>query len=439
MSKSNICSHLLAVCTLAVLLSACSASRKSSKTATPLPTVSKPVPEEKKKDNGKKEEKAAPFNVAAFGREVKKDVYNIALFSPLYLDSVFSTSTDIPGRTLPRYVLPGLDFYEGSQLALDSLQQQGIKLNVVIYDSKGRQNNPQTLLRNKSLDSTDLIIAAVGTPELKELSDVARGKEINMISATYPNDGGITGNPFLLITNSLLKTHCEAIQHYAQEGFATKNILLFHRNSTFEKHLVADFKADYEKTNSSKKSRIREVIWNDSTSETELAQYLLADRPNICIITALDETSAKDILRKLSVQMANYPLQVFGMPTWDIMKFREPEFKGMQIYYTSPYFNDKTDVYSRYITDYFKRVYKSRPSDMAFKGFELTWYFVKQLTDKGVYFNTNVNDPSKRVFSNFNYQPVYLKEGESIPDYFENKNIYIIQKGDSSDIKMNIQ
>jgi hypothetical protein len=125
------------------------------------------------------------------------------------------------------------------------------------------------------------------------------------------------------------------------------------------------------------------------------------------------------------------------MPTWDIMKFKEPEFKGMQIYYSSPYFNDKNDAYSHYITDYFKRVYKSRPSDMAFKGFELTWYFVKQLSDKGVYFNGSINDPSKKVFSNFNYQPVYLKEGATTPDYFENKNIYIIQKNDSSDIKMN--
>lgn len=439
MSKSNICSHLLTAFALVVLLSACSTSKKTSKTTTPPPTVSKPVQKDEKKDNGKKEEKSAPFNVAAFGREVKKDAYNIALFSPLYLDSVFSSSTEIPGRTLPRYVLPGLDFYEGAQLALDSLQKQGVKLNVTVYDSKGKQNNPQTLSRNKSLDGTDLILAAVGVPELKELSDVAKEKEINLVSATYPNDAGVNTNPFLLITNSLLKTHCEAIQRYAQEAFATKNILLFHRNTAMDKHLAADFKADYEKSTSSKKSRIREVIWSDATTDSELSQFLLTDRPNICIITALDEANAKDILRKLTAQMGTYPIQVFGMPTWDIMKFKEPEFKGMQIYYTTPYFNDKTDVYSRYITDYFKRVYKSRPSDMAFKGFELTWYFVKQLTDKGVYFNANVNDPSKKVFSNFNYQPVYLQEGEDTPDYFENKNIYIIQKGDSSDVKMNIQ
>lgn len=441
MSKSKICGSILATCTMVVLLSGCGLFKgagNSTKT-TPTPVVTKPATEEKKNEESKKETKAAPFNVPAFGREVKKETYNIALFAPLYLDSVFVNSTEIPGRTLPRYVLPGLDFYEGAQLALDSLQQQGVKLNVVVYDSKSKQHDIETIVKNKLLDNTDLIIAAVGTPELQELSNVAREKEINMVSATYPNDGGITGNPFLLITNSMLKTHGEALHRYLQESFANKNILFFHRNTAFEKRLFADFKADYDKLQSSKKVRIREVIWTDALTDGELSQFLLADRPNLCVVAALDETNSKAILRKLSVQTATYPIQVYGMPTWDIMKFKEPEFKGMQIYYTSPYFNDKTDAYSRYITDYFKRVYKSRPSDMAFKGFELTWYFVKQLSANGVYFNSKVNDPARKVFSNFNYQPVYLKEGVERPDYFENKNIYIIQKGDSSDIKMNSQ
>lgn len=440
MSKSKICSLTVTACAMAVLLSACSLFKGSTSSPTAPPTtVTKPKEEEKKKEEKKNEEKAAPFNVPAFAREVKKDAYNIAIFAPLYLDSVFTNGTEIPGRTLPRYVLSGLDFYEGAQLALDSLQQQGVKLNVFVYDSKSRANNIETLKRNKAFDGTDLIIAAVSAPEIQELSNVAKDQQINLVSATYPNDGGISGNPFLLITNSLLKTHGEVLQRYLQETFANKNILLLHRNSPFEKRLVADFKADYDKMQSAKKSRIREVIWNDAMTDMDLSQYLLTDRPNLCVVTALDENNAKAILRKLSVQTATYPIQIYGMPTWDIMKFKEPEFKDMQIYYTSPYFNDKTDAYSRYITDYFKRVYKSRPSDMAFKGFELTWYFVKQLNDKGVYFNGDINEGTKKIFNNLNYQPVYLKEGNTVPDYFENKNINIIQKNDSADVKMNFQ
>jgi hypothetical protein len=440
MSRSIINKQLLTVSVLAIFLTACSLFRSGTGSSPETtPTVSdKPKTEEKKKEEEKKEAaKAAPFNVPAFGREVKRSSYNIALFAPLYLDSVFASSLEIPGRTMPRYVLPGLDFYEGAQLALDSLRQQGFNLNVIVYDSKSRLNNVPTLIRNRNLDAVDLVIAAVSNPELKELGDFARNKQVNLVSATYPNDGGISSNPFLLITNSTLKTHCEALQNYVQTGFATKNIVLLRRSNAAETRIANDIKGAYEKMQSDKKSRIKEVIWNEGTTDAELSQSLLTDRPNICIITALDEAGAKSILQKLSVQSATYPLHIFGMPTWDVMKFREPELKTLQLYYSTPYFNDKTDTFSHYIANYFKRVYKARPSDMAYKGFELTYYFLKLLNDKGVYFNAAVNDPSKKVFTPFNYQPVYLKEGEEQPDYFENKNVYIIQKSDSADIRMN--
>ncbi|WP_161964089.1 ABC transporter substrate-binding protein [Chitinophaga flava] len=426
--------NLLSGLALCLLISACSSSRKStSRVDGPPPSLSKPTPE--KKPEPKKEEKAIPFNVPAFAREVKKSTYNIAFFAPLYLDSVFANSNDIPGRTMPRYVLPGLEFYEGAQLALDSLQQQGYSLKVNVYDSKGRQS-VAAVINSKALDATDLIIGAVSNPELKELSDFAKKKEINLVSATFPNDAGITDNPFLFISNSTLKTHCEAIQNYIQDAFSSKNIVLLRRNTAFESRLAADFKASYDKMNNPKKTRIREAIWNDATTPEEISKYLLADRPNIIIVTALDEAGAKNLLRKLSIAHANYPMQIFGMPTWDVFKLKEPEFKGLQVFYSSPYFNEKTDNFSRYIFDSFRRTYKARPSDMAYKGFDMTYYFVRLLHNNGVYFNSAVAS-SPTVITRFDFQPVYVKEGEQTPSYFENKKIFIIQKGENADVKMN--
>lgn len=426
--------HLLSALALMVAISSCSSSRKAAgKVDGPPPSLSKPAPV--KKPDEKKPEAKAPFNVAAFGKEVKKASYNIAFFAPLYLDSAFAGGSDIPGRTMPRYVLPGLEFYEGAQLALDTLQQQGYNLRVTVYDSKARQS-VASLIRSKALDETDLIIGSVGNPELKELSDFAKNKEINFVSGTFPNDAGINDNPFLYISNSTLKAHCEAIQNYVQNAFSNKNIVLFRRNTAFEGRLAADFKSSYDKMENSKKSRIREVIWQEGTTPEEISKYLLTDRPNVIIVTALDEAGAKSLLRKLSVSAPTYPLQIFGMPTWDVLKLKEPELKGLQVYYSSPYFNDKSDAYSKYINDYFRRVYKSRPSDMAFKGFDLTYYFVRLLHNNGVYFNSMVSE-APRAITSYNFQPVYLKEGENTPSYFENKNIYIIQKGDNSDTKMN--
>ena len=49
----------------------------------------------------------------------------IAVFAPLYLDSAFdATNTYRYDKSFPKFINPGLEFYEGVQLALDSLEQR---------------------------------------------------------------------------------------------------------------------------------------------------------------------------------------------------------------------------------------------------------------------------------------------------------------------------
>src|SRR5207253_5307397 len=48
--------------------------------------------------------------------------YQVAVFSPLFLDSAFDeTTTYRYGKTFPKFINPGLEFYEGAELAIDSL------------------------------------------------------------------------------------------------------------------------------------------------------------------------------------------------------------------------------------------------------------------------------------------------------------------------------
>src|SRR5688572_26952133 len=64
--------------------------------------------------------------------------FRIAIFAPLYLDSAFDRMDNyrFAKNDWPEFVNPGLEFYEGVQLALDSLEQENIPLEVFILDSK---------------------------------------------------------------------------------------------------------------------------------------------------------------------------------------------------------------------------------------------------------------------------------------------------------------
>ncbi|HEY8971191.1 MAG TPA: hypothetical protein VIM64_18935, partial [Puia sp.] len=50
--------------------------------------------------------------------------HKLAIFLPLYLDSAFDASNNYRyDKSFPKFINPGLEFYEGVQLALDSLQK----------------------------------------------------------------------------------------------------------------------------------------------------------------------------------------------------------------------------------------------------------------------------------------------------------------------------
>ena len=61
----------------------------------------------------------------------------IAVFAPLYLDSAFdATNSYRYDKNFPKFINPGLEFYEGVQFALDSLNKENAQLEVFVFDTR---------------------------------------------------------------------------------------------------------------------------------------------------------------------------------------------------------------------------------------------------------------------------------------------------------------
>ena len=117
--------------------------------------------------------------------------------------------------TLPKNMLPGLDFYQGVMLAIDSLQVDHANIEVTIIDSKNSKEPIAMVLAKPMWDSVSLIIASFKErSEIKPMADFALLKKIPLISATLPNDGGIADNPYFILLNPTLQTHTQG--HFTQ-------------------------------------------------------------------------------------------------------------------------------------------------------------------------------------------------------------------------------
>ena len=110
--------------------------------------------------------------------------HKIAVFTPLYLDSAFSyTGSYAFNKTFPKFLNAGVEFYQGVQAALDSLQKRGAPLEVFVYDSRSATTPLEQQLKAHELDSVEMIIAQANVAETKLLADVALTRKIPFISA----------------------------------------------------------------------------------------------------------------------------------------------------------------------------------------------------------------------------------------------------------------
>ncbi len=358
----------------------------------------------------------------------KLKTYRVGIFAPLYLDSVFASNGRFRYRQgIPKFIVPAVDFVNGVQVALDSMILDKENVEATIYDTKSYTQPLAQLIKDKKLDQLDLLIGSVKDMDFKGLADFAMGKNIPFISATYPNDGGITQNPFVVVVNSTLKAHCEAIFSYILQSHGTDKIFLCRKKGTQEDKVASYFKQINEQEG--KPLLNIQTLNLDSTISTDLLKTKLdSNRQSIIIGGSLEENFAFNLTAACNVLNEKYPITLIGMPNWDAFKSlqKKDDFDGFPIYFTTPYYNKKEDNYSRILIDAYAKKTKGKPTDMAFKGFESAYLFIKLLTKYPNDFMSHLNEKAYRIFSDYNFRPVLKKTG-NLPDYFENKHLYFIK------------
>src|SRR5450432_4422944 len=119
--------------------------------------------------------------------------YHIAVFLPLYLDSAFDAAGNYRfDQNFPKYLNPGLEFYEGLELAADSLRKTGAPFDITVYDTRSSSRSLQQILEDPAFAKMQLIIGHVTVAEMRLLANAARNMDIPFINVNFPNDGGVT-------------------------------------------------------------------------------------------------------------------------------------------------------------------------------------------------------------------------------------------------------
>lgn len=356
----------------------------------------------------------------------------VAVFTPLYVDDVFSASADNSTKTnLPKNVLPGLEFYNGVMMAIDSLNAEGTKVEISIYDTKQASTPLTSILKAPGLANVGLIIAAITNPtDLKLFADHALSKNIPLISATYPNYLGVSANPFFVLLNSSLQAHLEGLYKHMQRYYTSHNIVAVTKKGGAAEDYIKNYITSLNKNTKSVPLKIKWIVIDEATvSIKDFRSSLDSTKSNILFVASPSENFGTKVVQTIS-NAESYRTTAIGMPTWDNVKeLDKPECRNVEIIFSTPFlYYSQNQALSSLLNIRYKDKYYSRPSDMVFKGFETTFHFTKLLIKHKSNLVNNLSDKDFTLFNQFILEPVTLKSNHVKPDFLENRKLYFIKK-----------
>ncbi len=353
-------------------------------------------------------------------------VYKVGIFAPLYLDSAFTGTYYKYGKTFPKFAQPGFDFVQGALIALDSMPLPNGNVQAHVYDSKAYVQNIQWLIGNNKLDSVDIIIGSVKDADYTQLASFAKQKNIPFISATSPSDGGVTNNPFVVILNATLRTHCEGIFSYLLNTHGTDKIYLCRKKGGQEDKMAEYFRS-FNEANGKPLLTIETI--NIDGDYGVIKNKLDSNRTSVFIGASLSEDFANALATTCNDLRTTYPMELIGMPNWESFAgLKKSIIKDLPILYTASFYNAKLDKFSKSIKLAYSKKFKSIPNDLTYKGFESVFIFSRLLTRYPNDMMSHLNEYAYRVFTEYKFKPTFLhKNQQNVPDYFENKQVYLFK------------
>ncbi|MBL7728790.1 MAG: ABC transporter substrate-binding protein [Dinghuibacter sp.] len=360
--------------------------------------------------------------------QTEPPVPRVAVFAPLFLDSCFDAKGVYKyGKMVPKFAIPGVEYYFGATLAIDSLKKEGQKLHISYIDSRSQKKPVSTLVQNGELDNFDMLIGSVSGNDIKLLADFAKQKNIPFISGTFPNDAGVTNNPNTVILNSTLKTHCESIYQYLQKNQPSRKTVVLTKPGRQEDRIKGYF-SEFEKNTSGEMLALTYTSLGTGFTGDSILNFIDTTVLATYIVGSTDAALAIEVARGLAEAGQQENSILVGMPTWDdIKEFSKPEYKELNIFYPTP-MTIPVNKPALAAAAKFKTKFGSIAGDNMYRGYENIYHFCKLLLKYGKNTPANYTDKNFMLYSSYSLQPVMLSNTSMTLDYFENKKIWIINK-----------
>ena len=327
-----------------------------------------------------------------------------------------------------------IEFYEGALLAIDSLQQKGMNIELYVFDATN-QKMINALLQLDEFRELDLIIGPVH-PEIQEsVASFAAKNRIPMISPLASTGNYEENNSWYFKVNPTREYQIEQTAEYIADEFRNKNFVLLPMNggsNSPEAKL-----AELGKTKLFAARQSSNSTGNLFHEYSFQKQGLNAVKPlldetgeNIFVIPTDNEAQVSVAVTNLNAIAENYNVVLIGTSNLTKLKSIQTEnYHHIRLRYLSPTFIDYTKPLVRRFISQYRSTFLTDPSQFSHQGFDVSYYFLSALFQYGKDFRGCLPDyPMELTQTVFNFRKVaplggFMNSGMFVTAYERNYDI----------------
>jgi LysM repeat protein/ABC-type branched-subunit amino acid transport system substrate-binding protein len=293
-----------------------------------------------------------------------KEVYNIAVFLPLQLDSSANNNRFVAAAAL--------DYYMGMKLALDSLKKLGFAANIHVFDDNSISTSLEAQLNSQQMKSMDLIFSPLQEKQAKIVATFAKDNGIPVVFPVQMPAAIVQMAPnFIAYTtpDAFLIQSLAAQIHQQYQGYT---VVLISSPIAADQSLEQQFKTAFGKVATTQsKLKLQEATW------ATYPKFKPIGGPQLLVSFSSDRAKVVGLLKAAALDSN---LLVVGQKDWlDYKELDDPAVRNEPFLVALPsYFNYHAPQIIPFHKTY-RRRYNADLTKMSCLGYDLTLHIGKQL------------------------------------------------------------
>lgn len=359
----------------------------------------------------------------------KKTAYTVALVLPFKLEQ--SLALDINALLKSNSAFPAVpslavDFYLGFKRVVDSLSASDFSVSIDLYDVDDRDSAKLfQIAGDPQFKNTDLVIGPLYASGFKVIAQKAKELGIPIVSPITQQNKMLYNNIYASKTNPSQFTLLESLVDYCIDSMAVNNtnfiLMAPFGNDAKELSYVKSFKAYF---NDRMKQAARPA--KDTIRVVKgLAGVKSAFVPgvkNVIITLSNNQVFIADFTTQLAIFADKKDVVLCGWESIGTIDNIDQEYLN-QLHFTFPTQDNimNTTAYTRLIEKY-KADQNTLPGEYFYKGFDIGYYYLKNLKEKGPDFIFELD----KLPMETNYLRFKFVHPDNVTG-FDNRGVYIFR------------